>query len=81
MAGFLADGFLEHERRFVEVDRLRRDLRLMQGIVVRALGSVTEDEKRSGICPACPYREAVLEAKEKPNSTRRDRRLKGAQSE
>ena len=35
-------------------------MELMIEIVYKVLESITEDEIRKGICPACPYPEASL---------------------
>ena len=66
VAVFLVNAFREHQRRFSEVERLRRDMMLMGGIVHDTLRAITEDDVRQGICPACPYPEAGLE----PNTGR-----------
>lgn len=62
MTFFLADGFKEHQRRFSEIERLRQDMILMHDVVGKVVEAVTADDIRLGICPACPYPEAILEA-------------------
>ena len=47
-----------YEERSRELVRLHDDLRFLQPILREALEKVTDDEVRSGICPACPYPEA-----------------------
>lgn len=47
-----------YEERSRELVRLHQDLRFLQPILNEALEKVTDDEMRSGICPACPYPEA-----------------------
>lgn len=61
LSAFLHDGFKEHQARFFEIDRLCRNMMLLEGIVARALGATTEKEIRCGICPACPYPKAALD--------------------
>jgi len=61
VTAFLAAAFYEHRKRFSDLDRLRQDMMLMEGIVEKTLEAITEDEIRRGICPACPYPEATLE--------------------
>lgn len=70
VAAFLVDDFREYQRRFFEVDRLRHDMMLMQGIVHKTLAEITEVEIHLGICPACPYPEAVLDANTGPSSSK-----------
>ena len=67
---FLADGFKDHQKRFSEIERLRHDMMLMQGVVGKSLEAITADEIRRGICPACPYPEASLEPDTDPNAGR-----------
>lgn len=71
LTNFLANGFPEHQRRFQEVERLRQDMALIQGIVSIALGEVTEDDIGRGICPACPYPEATLDLNPGPRAKKR----------
>lgn len=47
-----------YEERSRELVRLHHDLHFLQPILHEALEKVTDDEVRSGICPACPYPEA-----------------------
>jgi hypothetical protein len=68
---FLANSFRQHQRRFLEVEQLRRDMMLMQGIVGKAVGAVSEDDIRRGICPACPYPEASPELNAIPSASKR----------
>ena len=63
---FLASGFQEHQRRHAEVDRLRQDMGLIQEVLYKEKETITEDEVRGGICPACPYPEASLDLTESP---------------
>lgn len=58
---FLATAFQEHQRRFIEVERLRLDMGLIDGILNEELQAITGDDIRRGICPSCPYPEATLE--------------------
>jgi hypothetical protein len=68
---FLANNFRKHQRRFLEVWQLRKDMMLVGGIVAKAVGGVTEDDIRRGICPACPYPEASLELITGPRASKR----------
>ncbi len=67
VTAFLATAFREHQRRFSEVQRLRQDLGLIDGIVEKTVQALTEDDIRRGICPTCPYPEASLEPNAGPN--------------
>ena len=58
---FLTNDFRDHQRRALELHHLRQDMGLMEEIVGDSLDSVSEDELRRGICPACPYPEAMLD--------------------
>lgn len=75
VTAFLAIGFRQHQRRFLEVEKLRQDMRLMQGIVEKAVGAIKESDIRRGICPACPYPEASPELNASPSPSKR--RAKG----
>ena len=66
VTAFLATAYGEHQRRFSEVERLRQDMELIDGILDEKLHAITEDDVRRGICPLCPYPEASLE----PNTGR-----------
>ena len=61
VSAFLRDNFQEHQKRFYELERLRRDMILLGGIVEKTLGAITEEEIRRGVCPACPYPELLLD--------------------
>ena len=61
IAEFIANDFGDHQRRFIEVERLRQDLGIMQGIMSQSLDAIDQDVIRRGICPSCPYPEAMLE--------------------
>ncbi len=61
LVGFLTNRYRKLQRRFVEVDRLRRDLGLLQQVLTNTVSSVSEEEIRRRICPACPYPEAQQE--------------------
>jgi DNA-binding Lrp family transcriptional regulator len=58
---FLTNSYRELQRRFVEVERLRRDLVLFQQVLSKTVSPVSEEEIRRRICPACPYPEAQQE--------------------
>jgi hypothetical protein len=58
VAEFLASGFQQHQRRFLQIHRLHRDLALTEEVLNRKLESFDESDIRRGICPACPYPEA-----------------------
>jgi transposase len=77
VASFLAHSFREHQRRFLQIERLRRDLGIMQEIVNQTLGSIEESDVRRGICPACPYPEARLEPDGEMNGRKRRGKEKG----
>jgi len=61
VAGFLTNSYRDLQRRFVEVERLRYDLGLFQQVLANTVSSVSEEEIRRRICPACPYPEAQQE--------------------
>ncbi len=61
VTAFLGSAFRDHQRRFSEVERLRQDMELIDGILDEKLQAITEDDVRRGICPSCPYPEASLE--------------------
>ena len=63
-------GFEECSRELV---RLHHDLHFLQPILHEALEKVTDDEVRSGICPACPYPEANATIPGPPPKTTRRR--------
>jgi hypothetical protein len=62
VASFLTNSYRELQRRFVEVERLRSDLGLFQQVLSKTVASVSEEEIRCRICPACPYPEAQQES-------------------
>ncbi len=68
---FLATAFREHQRRFSDVERLRQDMGLIDGILDKKLRAITEDDVRRGICPSCPYPEASLEPNTGPSASKR----------
>jgi hypothetical protein len=61
VAGFLTNSYREFQRRFVEVERLRSDLGLFQQVLTTTVASVSEEDIRRRICPACPYPETQQE--------------------
>ncbi|HEU0022826.1 MAG TPA: hypothetical protein VFR55_14315 [Dehalococcoidia bacterium] len=61
IAEFVTNNFRDHQRRFIEIERLRQDLGIMQGILSRSLDSIDQEVIRRGICPSCPYPEAMLD--------------------
>jgi len=71
VAAFLATAYREHQRRFSEVERLRQDMGLIDGILDKKLRAITEDDVRRGICPSCPYPEASLEPNSGPSASKR----------
>lgn len=77
---FLRNAHQEHRTRFREIERLRRDLALLQDLLNEALRAVTREQIHSGICPACPYPEglqpsSIAAAPKKGNTSGRERRL------
>ncbi len=79
VTAFLANGFREHQLRFLEVEALRRDLGLMDEVVHKTIAAVSKDDVRRGICPACPYPEgrADPEPDQKPVETKEPKTRKG----
>jgi len=71
VTAFLATAFQKHQRSFTEVERLRQDMGLIDGIFGKAVEAITEDDIRRGICPACPYPEAGLELDAGPSPRKR----------
>ena len=61
VARFQLERFPEFQRQERELERFRRDLGFLSGIVTQKLKGVQERELRRAICPACPYPEARLE--------------------
>ena len=61
VARFRLERFPEFLRRGRELERFRRDLGFLSGIVTEKLRGVREAELRRAICPACPYPEMRLE--------------------
>lgn len=61
VVAFLTNNYRGLQQRFVAVKRLRDDLGLFQQVLTNTMASVTEDEVRRRICPACPYPEAQVE--------------------
>lgn len=61
VARFRLERFPELQRRERELERFRRDLGFLTGIVTEKLAGVQEGELRRAICPACPYPETRLE--------------------
>lgn len=59
---FLQDHFRSFQYRFTQVERLRFDLGVMPEVVETALKGVRGEDIRKGICPACVYPEALVEA-------------------
>ena len=70
------DGYFRH----AEVDRLRQDMGLIQEVLYKEKETITEDEVRRGICPACPYPEASLDLTESPGG-KKTRSTKESQHE
>lgn len=66
LSSFLLNDFKERQSHFLEIERLRHDMMLLQGIVSRSLAAVPEDTIRRGICPGCPYPEATLDIEPAP---------------
>ena len=71
VTAFLTTVFQEHQRRFSEVERLRQDIGLIDGILDKTLQDITEDDIRRGICPTCPYPEAGQEFDVGPSPRKR----------
>ena len=61
VAAFLDPAFQKHQMRFSEVERLRQDMELIDGILDKEVQAISGDDVRRGICPRCPYPEASLE--------------------
>jgi hypothetical protein len=59
VARLIAEKFKEYQRRFVDLDNLRRDLYLMDEVTRDRRAAVNADDIRSSVCPACPYPEAT----------------------
>ncbi len=70
VAAFLP-AFQKHQRSFLEVQRLRQDMGLMDGILDKEVQAITGDDVRRGICPTCPYPEASLEPNAGPIASKR----------
>jgi hypothetical protein len=71
VADFLTSRFRKFQSRFLEVERLRLDLRLFQTVLGKSVGAVQEDEIRRRICPACPYPESQQELDRDARAKRR----------
>ena len=71
VTAFLASAFQVHQRRFSEVERLRQDIELIDGILDKEVQAISEDDVRRGICPTCPYPEASLEPIASPIANKR----------
>ena len=71
LTAFLATAFQAHQRRFSELERLRQDIGLIDGILEKTVKAITEDDIRRGICPTCPYPEANLEPNAGPSASKR----------
>ena len=61
VSAFLATAFQKQRKRFSEVERLRQDMELIDGILDKEVQAISGDDVRRGICPRCPYPEASLE--------------------
>jgi hypothetical protein len=59
---FLVKSFQVFQRRFSELNRLRSDLQLAYEIVAKVCRSIEESDIRRGMCPGCPYPEAMIDA-------------------
>ena len=61
VAGFLTRKYRDLQRRFIEVERLQSDLWLLKQVLANTVSSVSEEDIRRRICPACPYPEVQQE--------------------
>ena len=71
VTAFITTAFQVHQRRFSEVERLRQDMGLMDGILEKEVQAIRENDVRRGICPTCPYPEASLEPLSGPSLSKR----------
>ncbi len=71
VAAFLDPAFQKHQMRFSEVERLRQDMELIDGILDKEVQAISGDDVRRGICPRCPYPEASLEPLAGPSVSKR----------
>ena len=56
---FSQQVFDAHARRARDLARSYDDLSFLQGVLDEALGAVSEEDVRRGMCPSCPYPEVL----------------------
>jgi hypothetical protein len=62
VAKLIAEHTSPYQRGARELDRMRRDLQYLAGIANEAIGRLSDQDIRCGICPECPYPETVQAA-------------------
>jgi hypothetical protein len=61
ISGLVAKGLDRYRRRAVELEAVFHDLGHLAAVLSEVFSEIGEEQVRRGICPKCPYPEAVLD--------------------